>query len=88
MDNRERMKAVASAYHGVDWQSALARDLAEHSPDGLAPAVRTVRRWASGRSPVAPWVVAVLPTLALRYAGTLDRNAAHLRRLARQLAVP
>ena len=60
-------RAVALALYGHEWQSPLARAL------GVTP--RTVRRWASGESPLPGWLEEKLTGLAgARDTGPLIRD--------------
>ncbi len=52
------LRSTCTQIFGRNWQTALARFLKR--PDGTHVSPRTVRRWASGMTPVPFWVEPLL----------------------------
>ena len=82
-----RLVEVARALHGLDWQSAAARDLGALHPRGARRSldVRLVQRWAAGSRPVPAWLEGALPVMLASGLARRRGEIAALERLAARL---
>lgn len=62
MTRRDALIQAGPILYGPAWQSALARSLGPHHPDGPREAIddRLVRRWAAGQRPIPDWTIRAL----------------------------